>query len=241
MATYFRYGNYIHAASEVQLSVSKKATFSARGLRQSLDVNFGISGVLISTDGTVATLTAQMNALENAYTSDGYSAGLYLDANCTVPTNHIINTALTIGGTRVMSLDWHHADGTELVTVRGYNITLHATFPGVSNILEFHESISVTGNGGPRVIVLESLQGQPQPQTTCLYTKCTATQRGSAKGLFSWIPAPAPIWPQALRNDQAGGGLDGPVVAANGTWQFPSSWNYIYESNSPLSGSPTIV
>lgn len=241
MATWFRYGPYIHVASEVQLAVSKHATFSARGYRQALDVTFHLSGVLISTDGTIATLTTQMNSLENAYANDGLDAGLYLDSGCTNATNHIISSGQTIGGTRVMALEWVNGDGTEYVTKRGYSITLLATFPGTNNLLEWHEGIFIRGNGGSRVIVLESLAGNPQPQTTCLNTKCTASQKGTAKGLFTWVPAPAPIWPGALRNDLIGGGLETPIRAANGTWQFPTSWDYSYESDGPLSGVPTIV
>ncbi len=241
MATYWAYGTYVHAASEVQLAVSKHAVFSARGYRQALNVSLTIAGKLISTDGTIGTLTTQMQNLENYYAVDGLNCGLYLDSALTQPTQHVFNSGLTIGGTRVMSLEWANGDGTEYVTYRGYTITIQMTFPGANNILEFHESISIKGNGGPRVIVLECLEGLPQPQTVCQFTKCTATQRGSAKGLFGYVPDPAPIWPNALRNDLVGDGKEGPIVAANGLWQFGSHWEFMYESNEPLGGIPTIV
>jgi hypothetical protein len=238
MSTYFIAGSFVHQANDVQLAVHKQAVFSKRGFRESLKVIYGLRGVLLLTNGN---LTTQMAALEAAYANDNFNCGLYFDAAGTQPTQHTINVNSTIGGTRVKSLEWEGGEGAQLATIQGYSITIEADLPGSNNLLEFHEEISIHGNGGPRNLVLENLFEDPTIQTVCASTKVTATQRGSAVGLGAWISPPSPLWPEVLRNDMTESGMGGPTVTPTGTWKFPSSWAYSFESDGPLDGQPTIL
>jgi hypothetical protein len=232
----FQYGNYTHADNEVSLSVSKRAVLSGRGYRKCTRVVFGISGQLIATD--TPTLTTKMATLENAYYYHDLNAGLYYSAGGL--TAHSLNVANTLGGVRSSGVKWGDGNGTEYVTRRTYSITLEADLnDGESNILEFRESISITGTGGPRFVLLETLEDQPQYQVTVQQTIVHATQSGSALGLLGYVDFPSPIWPDAVKQDLMNQARTGPAIWRRGAWEYPCSWSYQFESNQALSGTPT--
>lgn len=234
----FRYGSYSHAQDEVNLSVQKLAVLSKRGFRKATKVLFGISGVLIAADQ--ASLTTAMAVLENAYYYHDLNAALYYTDGVTL-SQHYINVSQTIGGVRSSGVKWGAGDGTEYVTRRSYSISLEADLAdGESNILEFLETISVHGTGGQRFVLLETLEGPPQYQVTAQKTIVRATQSGSAVGLYGHVDYPAELWPNALKQDQAEKTKSGPAIWRNGAWEYPTSWNYQFESNQQLNGTPTI-
>lgn len=238
MSTYFAWGNYVHDANDIQLSVHKKAVFSKRGYLQAIKVMYGLSGALIQQDGDPSALNTKVLALEAAYAIESQPFGLYFDTGLTQPTAHTIALSQTIGGTRVSALDWANGDGTQGVSIRNYSITLECDLPGTETLLDFQETITVRGNGGPRNVVLENLTAYPQVQQVCAQTKVTATQRGKATGLFGWPAYPGPLWPSWLRNDMDERGKESPVFSRGNAWEYTSTWSYAFESPEPLNGVP---
>lgn len=234
----FAYGNYVHAADEVNLAVAKRAVLSARGYRKCTKVQFTLNGVLQGT--SPSDLTTAMANLEAAYYKHDQNAALYLSDGVTL-SQHYINVGNTLGGVRSSGVTWGNADGTEYVTRRSYSVTLEADLnDGESNILEFREAITIVGNGGPRFVLLETLEGPPQYQVAAQRTIVRATQSGSAIGLLKPVDFPQPIWPNAVKQDQMQQSRTGPAVWRNGLWEYPCSWSYQFESNEMLSGTPTI-
>src|SRR5712664_3774677 len=105
---YFRYGNYTHAQHEAQLNVSKRALNSARGLKSLIRETWSISGVLKSTDGTIATLTSQLQVLQNAYGFNSvtgqvtgaadFQNAVLLNDDLTTPTAHQLVSGNSLSG-----------------------------------------------------------------------------------------------------------------------------------------------
>lgn len=240
---YYQFGNYIHANNEVQLTISQKTNFSARGYLMTTRVTHNISGKLLSSDGTSATLTGQLNLLEAAYGTNGYSAGLYQDNGTPCSALHILNSPNSLGGVRVVSPpSYPKGDGTDYVGYRSYSITLEADYLySGTNILEWSETITVEGTGEADIIYLETLEGIPEPQTASQYTMCRATQSGSSKGVAGYLDFPAPIWPEFEKGKMRKRGETTPTIVSGGVWQYPRTWSHTYESNQPFDGSPTTL
>ena len=96
------------------------------------------------------------------------------------------------------------------------------------------------GNGGPIIVYQPVAQGQWIPQQTSETSLFKATQSGSAVGLYQYPDIPAPLWPEALINQEIDAGLDSPKKWSRYEW--PVKWSYTYQSNGPLvrlPGQPT--
>ncbi len=65
-----------------------------------------------------------------------------------------------------------------------------------------------------------------------------ATQAGSAVGLYTWPSIPAPLFPEALINQDVDAGLDSP--RRFNRYEYPVKWTYTYQSNTPLAAFPNI-
>lgn len=236
---YLRYGPYTHAKNEPAVQIGKAALFSPRGYRQAVRETWRIVGVLHAADQPA--LTAAIAALRAAYNVNGLDLGLYLDDG-TTPTDHFLSSAASLGGTRVSRLEFPTGSGAEYSTFRSYAITVEADFPDTSNnLLEFSETLSFEGTGGPRVVFLETLEGVPQQQIARQRTTYRARQEGRAVGQVSYPPVAAPIWPAAELADQRRLALRAPQRAAGNLTRFVAEWTYVFESATPLVGGPTVV
>ena len=235
---YLRYGPYIHAQNEPAVQIGKRAIFSPRGLRQSVRETWRIVGVLRA--ASQPALTAAIADLRSAYNVNGYDLGLYLDDQTTL-TDHVMTSSAALGGTRVTALDFPAGAGAEYSTFRSYSIAVEADFPDTSNnLLDFSETLSFEGTGGPRVIFLDTLDGLPQPQIAQQRTTTRARQEGRAVGLATYPPVPPPIWPQAEMQPARRLVLRSPRRAAGNLTEFAVEWSYSFESIAPLAGTPGV-
>lgn len=235
---YLKYGSYTHARNEPAVQISKQAIFSARGYRMAVRETWRIVGVLHADDQP--RLTAAIAALRSAYNVNGLDLGLYLDDQTTL-TDHALFSAQSLGGTRVKSMDFPTGTGAEYSTFRSYSIAVEAEFPDTSNnLLEFHESLSFEGTGGPRVVFLDTLEGLPQPQIAQQRTTSRARQEGRAVGLVTYPPASAPIWPGAELVEQRRLVLRSPRRAGPNLTEFAVEWGYVFEATAALAGVPTV-
>src|SRR5258708_7262737 len=159
---YLRYGPYTHAQNEPAVQIGKRAIFSPRGLRQAVRETWRIVGVLHA--ASQPALTAAIAGLRAAYNVNGYDLGLYLDDQTTL-TDHVMTSTAALGGTRVTALDFPTGSGAEYSTFRSYSITVEADFPDTSNnLLDFSETLSFAGSGGPRIGFFSPLPGVAPPQ-----------------------------------------------------------------------------
>src|SRR5690606_32239803 len=89
------------------------------------------------------------------------NVGLFTDSG--QPTSHVISSVGTLGGIRVTQMpSYPRGDGGEYTTFRTFEIQLEADYPNLqAELVAFEEQISVTGTGGPRFTILETLTGPP--------------------------------------------------------------------------------
>lgn len=237
----FSYGNYVHAAAEVKLSINKKAIPSARGLRQLVREIWRLDGILQSTDGTILTLTSQIQVLQNAYGFNSVSGAVTGAAdfqNATLVYNdgsgataHQLLNGNSLSGVRVTGFEWKEGDG-EYTTYRSYSITLQADFvDATNNLLSFKETVAFKGSGGPRFVWLDTLEDGPVQQLSASATTIHCVQSGSAIGLLSYVSPPAPLYPAIVEHlDQREGGFESPDRIGQGLMGFHTTWKYSFES-----------
>jgi hypothetical protein len=174
-----KYGAYAHAANEAELVVTKTAVWSAAEQRQAVRERWTIQGQLHG--ASPAALTTSIDALLNAYSTDGLDAGLYLDDGVT-PTSHIMRSSQSLGGVRVLGIDFPDSRGAEYATYRSYRIVLEAEFPNAFvALLSWIETVSFEG-GGPRWVLIETRTGPPQQQLVSQATPYRVIQGGRRWG-----------------------------------------------------------
>ncbi|HEY2250716.1 MAG TPA: hypothetical protein VGH74_06630 [Planctomycetaceae bacterium] len=236
---FLRYGAYTHANNEPAVQIGKQAVFSRRGYRRAVRETWRIVGVLHAADQPG--LTSAIAALRSAYNVNGLDLGLYLDDGVT-PTDHVLISTAALGGTRVTALEFPSGTGAEYSTYRSYSISVEADFPDTSNnLLDFSETLSFEGSGGPRMVFLDTLAGLPQQQIARQRTTYRARQEGRAVGLATYPAVAPPIWPAAELQDQRRLILRAPRRVAGNLTDFVAEWTYMFESVSPLAGGPTVV
>ncbi len=225
----FSYGNYIHDNNEVETVFRQSALFDQRGNRRGLRKRIELKGVLHGT--SQANLTAKLLALDAAYSKDGFNAILFLDDG-TTQTHHRIISGDTLTGVRVVQPpSYQPGDGAEYSTFRTYSIVLEADFLGDSDILNFEETVTIQGTGGPRFAYFETLNTLPVRQIVNDFTLVRMTQSGSATGYLSYPFAPAPLWPSLEDVSQRTFIRRAPRLQGRIRTDYPVSWTYKFTSD----------
>lgn len=234
----FKYGTYSHAQNECAIVTRRRGNYSKRGNLEYVSETWSIRGFLQA--DTQAELTTAINAMKAAYNVNGYDAALYLDDGTTL-TSHVMYSSQARGGVRVVSFDFPEGQGAEYSRFRSYEIELEADFYNTTEfLLEYNESISFEGTGGPRRIFLEVLDGIPQEQIGARYTTYKATQDGSSVAFGNWPSFPPPIWPAAELVDRRKLTIKTPEKMDEQYFGYGIGWSYSFESTSPIQGRPTL-
>lgn len=235
---YGKYGSYQHDDNEVRIVSMAEPRRRVRGLLVSYTKRVSIQGCLIPSSASQANIKADAQELENAYSLDGRDWALYHDDG--TKSHLFLDNAGSHGGVRVVDFAWQRQDGADYATgSMQYNVTLEATYPVNSGaIIEYRESIDITGTGGPRVAFDECIFGPPQGQQVQQRTLVRASQRGSAVGFMGYVLRPDPLWPQWLLQPEVAIGYDTPTKDGNSFTDYPNRWSYSFLSPVPLFGVP---
>ncbi|HEX4069562.1 MAG TPA: hypothetical protein VHX68_00265 [Planctomycetaceae bacterium] len=240
---YLRYGNYIHANNEVGFTITRDAKRSQGETFYAYQEKWSCKGDLLN----YASQGAISNAIERitaAYSIDGQDLVFLLDDGVT-PSAHQLLSANCNGGTRVVKApsfpDTYGAGEYQPVYGRSYTFEIEGEtqLTNENVFLTFTESVSFKGTGGPIVVYQQVAQGPWIPQQTSETSLYHATQKGSAVGLYAWPSIPAPLFPDALINQDVDAGLDSP--RRFNRYEYPVSWSYTYQSNTPLAAFPDIA
>lgn len=248
----FQYGSYSHPIDEVALVVTREALRNAAGEIYAHHTRFDLTGFLQVDEGateaiTQASMTAAIQALETAYRQPNRDARLLLNDGST-SSAHTLLAAQTLGGVRIAKpVSFPVGDGGEYSTFRRFTVSLEADVVANSMttmLVEFSEVLRVSGNGGPRRVVIETRYGPPVEQIVSQRTPVLATQSGRAVGLLSYPTAPPPLWPKYIdgtRTDiqEESPQRVGPAGSTNPFINFPLTWTYQFISPGPLAGHPT--
>jgi hypothetical protein len=234
---FVKIGSYSHPANEVdEFVVNQQVVRNQRNRRQHVTKRLTLGGVLNAS--TQADIRTAIRELETAYARDDKSVGLYHDDGSASP--HVLDSSKSIGGVRIVSVEYPSTDGAEYATGRTFRIVAEADYldEQFDQLIAWQESLSFIGNCGPRDVHKLTLNGPPQKQTVHQRTVQTVTQRGSAVGFQGWPFVPSPLFPAALKNDQVQVEYVSPTANGNGFTNYPANWSYVFESAVPLAGRP---
>lgn len=236
---YLAYGSYVHASGETTLSILKTVLRSEIGTRIGFTEQWKISGFIQASN--VANLTAALYLLETAYSVDGNNIALYNDDGSL--TQHFMLTNNTQGGVRVVDFSYPDGYGGEYTTYRKYSVTLEGRFitAARNQIVAWLETLSFTGDGGPRFVMQQPLIGTPQKWQTASQTPYQCTQSGTSVMTFDYPTPPGPLFPQAEHHDRRRIERKGPEIIFGAFQNYGVSWQYEFESTSPLFGDPTLA
>lgn len=225
---YFQYGNYAHAVGEVDLRTSCRTVFDAADRPSTYVERWDLYGQL--QDVSPAALTALANSMQAYYGQPAYQAGLFISAG--VPSHNYWIASNTISGIRLVAPPGY-PDGTRIqfVNARDYIISLEAEFvyPGSRNLTEFHETLEMTGNGGPRIVTIELRRGKPVTQQVSESTPVVLIQHGSATGRFRYPyeAVPPPLFPNYLNGPEVRPIKEGARFRGNSFTDWALRWNYV--------------
>lgn len=240
------YGSFPHPANEVTLSsVAAQRIRNPRGFTYLLRKRVQLAGVIVLNTSGLTTAQAQsairtaIQTRELAYSVDGGNfTFLHDDGSLSA---HSLDNASAIGGVRVVDFSFPKGDAAEYATQRTFTVTLEADYPLASGgLMSFQETIEVTGTGGPRKIIIETLNGDAQEQIVNQKTKVTITQRGSAVGYLSYPVAdiPGPVSPDAERQDRRQVSYGSPTNQNGSFINWPVNWTYYHELTTPAGAFP---
>jgi hypothetical protein len=235
---YLTYGSYAHDLSEAAVSISRQGRFSEHGQLVSTVERWEITGTLHASDQ--ATLFSAIASLNHFYSLQGQDVVLRFEGG--TATNHALLSGDCVGGVRVVEgPSFPEGRGAEYSTFRTYRIVVEGELPALGNaLLHYYETLTFEG-GGPRWILLQTLNGLPQRQQVAQATPFRVTQQGEAVGYLSRPLPNSPIWPQAEHTDLRR--IEYPRPKSTGPrgqtayTEFPVRWSYYFESATPLVGS----
>lgn len=222
---YFRFGSYIHAANEVNLTTTRESIYDDARRPIGYKERWTIQGQLQAS--TPALVNQAQYFLDVGYTQRAAIAGLYFDDG--TATANFWNATLTLGGIRVVTPPGY-PDGTRIqfVNARDYVIVLEAEFFGLNpnNTIAFTETIEFIGEGGPRIVMIETRNSYPQLQQVSQATGVVVVQSGSATGRFYYPRRPQPLFPQYLNSPENKYSKKDPSLTYQYYTNFPISWSY---------------
>lgn len=222
---YFRFGNYVHANNEVNLTTQRENIYDDARRPIGYRERWTLQGQL--QQSTPALVSAAQGALEIGYTQRASSAGLYFDDG--TPTPHYINANNTFGGIMVVTPPGF-PDGTRIqfVNARDYVIVLESEVYSRNsyNIIAYTESIEIMGEGGPRIVMIETRNTTPQLQQVSAATGVTVVQSGSATGRFFYPPRQTPLFPQYVNSPETRRGKKDPQLMFDRYTNYQVTWSY---------------
>lgn len=231
-------GSYSHAQNEAEIFVEKLPYLSDRGYVAGVTHRWKIKGKLLA--ASQAALTTAINDLENAYGTGGHDVGLYLDDGSTL-TAHYLQNSQAAGGVRTIRIAYPDGAGGEYSFWRSYEIDLEADYQlGNVALRDFSESVTYQGTGGPRRVLIETLDGFVVEQVVAQRTAYRAIQSGQMSLYGSYPTPPAPLWPAAELPDLRQVVPIAPQREGANLTAYGMQWQYTFQSASPLSGMPTI-
>ena len=237
---FFSYNGTKHANNEVSFTITRTPLRSQAGAYYAYSERWDCRGDLLNYSSQAA-ITQAIQSLTNLYSADGGDIVFYLDDGVT-PTAHQLRSSSCIGGVKVVqapsfpngvAAEYQPSYG------RSYTFALEGILPlTTSNIvLQFRESISMVGTGGPIRVWLPVATGSWIRQQTTTQSTFRVIQAGSAVGLNFTPTPPAPIWPDAENFQDRK--VDAESAQLYGLYHWPLSWSYTFESSGSLIGSPS--
>ncbi|WP_339730089.1 hypothetical protein [uncultured Gimesia sp.] len=237
----FSYGNYQHAENEVTVNINMRGLENQTGYVYGVAETWVITGILQA--DSLAALLAKQSALQSAYQLQDQNV-LWRSGSDVV---YQIQSSQTLYGVRVVnppSFAQGAAPG-ELVNRRQYQITLEAAYLfdiaaggtiADPYILDYEQSLSFTGNGGPTFGHLPTITGLHQKQILTESSIVTCQQSGSKVSLNAYAIPDPPLEHLAdyEKQDRRVFRQGNPRRINNYVIEYPIFWTYTFERNQPF-------
>ncbi len=240
MTMMFRYGNYLHKVGTMGYSLDWTPVLDQGGNIWASDAVMACNGFIHRQGATPQQIQDEIYALQRAYSVQGVDCGLTIDGFG--QTADYLRSADFVGGLRLLKpLSYPTTKGTQHVNIRDFNVSVggRRVFADFGYVVQFNERISLRG-GGRRRTVTETINTLAVVQQGRKYGKYLAVQSGSATVVGLAYQPPPPLWPWALLEPDA---RNWDFESAEPIGQFKLlykfSWEYIYESPTPLFGLPS--
>jgi hypothetical protein len=236
-----KYGSYSHAQNEVTFTITRESLHTQGGIYYADKVKWNCSGLLLGFTSQAQVADA-INRLQAAYSVDGNDLAFYLDDGVTRTSHFLLNSQCN-GGTKIVqapSFPNTYAGEYQPSVGRSYSFAVEGEVALSTDnvIVQFSETLSFKGTGGPLWTYIAVAQGQWIRQQVAETSTFSVTQKGQATGLYGPVPVPEPIWPDAEKQEQRM--IENGSPQRYGTLNFPSSWSYTFESTGSLQGNPNV-
>lgn len=198
-----------------------------------------VTGKLFASGQAACTLAE--SALHTALTTQYRDLIFYHDDN--TPSAIGLTNADSLTGVVIDNISFSGTHGAEYATLRTFSFRAWAEYamPRTSrNLISYRETFTYTG-GGPLYAVREAINGVlPIRELIYPYTAYILTQSGEAVGFQSYPAAPQPAFPSMLRGGRDGNRVtrDAPRRRGVHYQNYPITWEYVFESPTPLSALP---
>lgn len=192
--------------------------------------------------GTGATdIDTKFAALMAAFSTNGLDFRLTMPNGTTDSQHTLLNSGSSTGTLIRRRPSVTTFQGAGGVTNIQCTAEIEAEYPvtGATALYRSAEETLTVGGGGPQFGFLLPLYGVPQKQLLRQRDSYRATQAGSAIGMYATPSIPAPIFAaHQLREPTVT--LKSPRRRGAGYEDFGVSWQYEFESPTPLVGNPTV-
>lgn len=232
---YVKLGTHQFADNTVTLrSLTSNYRRGSRGRVDRIVKRIVLNGDLIAS--SQAAIRTKIIAFEAAI-EDGRDIGLYHDDNS--KSAHFFDNAQSVSGVRVISFGYPDGDASEYATARTFDLTLEAEFLPTSfdGLKSFREELTFQGNGGPRRVLIVTLNGI-QAQTTNPRTIQRISQIGSAVGISAYPSVPSPIFGKQQDNERHTIKKTGPTLDGRLYTDYGVQWSYAFLSARALNANP---
>jgi hypothetical protein len=234
-----KWGTYSFNSNGCEVLSRIEALFSSARIPYAQRRILEVTGYL-EADGQAA-LTAAQIALENALKVPYQDLVLYQDGGAVSAT--LLRNQGSLGGVVITSgPHFTESKPSEYATVRKFKFTAEAECPitnPVSALISFSEKMTYSG-GGPLYVMKRAINGPPQRQMVYPATEYVVSQTGEAVGYMSYPTAPPPRWPAALKETPVISRVSPMRIGLSGYRDYRITWDYKFESVTPLIGAPTV-
>lgn len=189
-------------------------------------------------------ITARFNQIAAAF-QDGVDSG-FLHQDKTRSAIFLDHGA-SFSGVLVSQLpDLQPQSGADYASGHLGNFSVSADYvpPGgttLGDIVDYRETLTFQGNGGPLVVGTLTDTGPPILTETAKRTFYQATQAGYAVGRTGWPTPNSPYWSApVLINPSAAVSYETPNVYGNSKIEYRTSWSYQFLSPEPLNKLPSL-
>lgn len=238
---YFQYGNFAHPPGEVAFQ-----SLQTRKLRTPRNQAFRYQKVLscnleIIADGQSAIRT-RMNAISNAYSLDGFSAGFYHDDN--TRSGIFLDSPSSESGVVVVDFpSAQRGDGADYATHEPMSFTLAADYIPLdaAEIIDYAETVSHRGTAGPRTTWQVTDIGDPVQWTLARKTTQVVVQSGFAVGRRGYPNFNPPMFPQQfLKSEESEVRRETPDLNRQFYTGWKIYWTWVFEFGSQVGGLPRL-